>query len=152
MAKKFKFSLQPVLKYREIIESQRKKDFALANRAVDEERMTQERMREERSSTQDDLRDSYNSAQPFSDILELHRYVGVMDMQLVQSGRRMYRLQQALEDKLKKLVTARKDRRALEIIKDKRKEEHAQEEARAEQAELDALAVQAKRRREAEEK
>jgi len=151
MARRFRFRLQPVLRYREMIETEKKKDFALANRAVEEERLRREALQQDRGATQADVRDLYAGGAPFQQVVEAYRYINTLDLQLVYNAQRLAKLAAVREEKRKLLMIAQRDRKALDLLRERRREDHAYEVARAEQTELDALAVQAKRRRDREE-
>ena len=147
MARRFRFRLQPVLRQREIVEEQRKKEFALANRAVDEARLKQQAMPEERTQMQEDVRVLYESQSPFQRVLDVYRYQNTLELQLARNARDLAHLEVFREERRLVLVEAQKNRKAMEILRDKRKAEHEAENARAEQNALDELAVQARRRR-----
>ena len=152
MAKKFNFRLAPVLKYREIIETQKKKDFAVANRAVDEEKMRRENMQTERGGAQEDIRELYQGKAEFNDVVETYRYMNTLELRLAQNAKKLAQLEAVRETKRLALVGAQRDRKALEILEEKRKAEHDAAAAHEEQSALDELAIRARRRRLEEEK
>lgn len=147
MAKRFHFHLDPVLRYRQILENERKKEFAIANRAWEEERLHRTEMEEERQKTQEEIRALYAAKTKFQEILETYRYVNALDVRLAYLERRLAELDRVREEKREALVKARRDRRALEILREHRKEEHDAQNAAEEQKILDELAIRAARRR-----
>ena len=147
MARRFRFRLQPVLRQREIVEEQRKKEFALANRAVDEARLKQQAMQEERTQMQEDVRVLYESQSPFQRVLDVYRYQNTLELQLARNARDLAHLEVFREERRLVLVEAQKNRKAMELLRDKRRAEQEAENAREEQTALDELAVQARRRR-----
>mgnify|MGYP000552706126 CR=1 FL=1 len=147
MAKRFQFQLQAVLRYREMVEEQRKKEYASANRQADEARMRREAMLADRGAIQDNIREINTSHLPFHRLLDSYRYLHALDIDLTRNAVEMVRLETVREERRQALLEARKRRRALEILKDRRQAEHAYQSGRQEQAELDEISAQAKRRR-----
>ncbi len=145
MARRFRFALEPVLRYREMIANRKKKDFAVANRAVDEEQMHRHALQAERAKTQDEVRRLYAEGEGFEQVVEAYRYINTVDLRLSHSAQKLAQLNAKRDEKRKALVEADRERRALEILRDRRREAHDHDEARAEQQELDTLAIQAKR-------
>ena len=151
MARRFRFALKPVLRLREMVEGRKKKDFALANRAVDEERMRRQSMQHDREETQENVREVYAQGGDFERIVDMYRYINSLDLQLAKNSRKLADLNAVREQKRNDLVVAQKERKALELLEDKRREAHQRDSARQQQNELDAMAVQAKQHREREE-
>ncbi len=148
MARRFRFSLKPVLRLREITEGQKKKDFALANREVEEERMRRRVMQDDREKTQESVREVYAAGGDFEQIVDMYRYINSLDLQLAASSRKLADLNKVLDQKRQALVAAQKDRKALELLQDKRRDAYMRECARQQQIELDALSVQARQHHE----
>ncbi|MBN2710944.1 MAG: hypothetical protein JXR97_00715 [Planctomycetes bacterium] len=151
MAKKFDFRLQPVLRYREMIEKEKMKDFAIANREVDEQVLHMNSMQDERDSTQDEVREIYAKNESFDKVVEHYRFINAVDLQLAMGARKLKKLETVRDDKMRVFINSRKDRRALELLKDKKKEEHDYDVSCEVQHELDELSIRAKRRRDEEE-
>jgi len=151
MARRFRFALKPVLRLREMVEGRKKKDFALANRAVDEERMRRQSMQHDREETQENVREVYAQGGDFERIVDMYRYINSLDLQLAKNSRKLADLNAVRDQKRNDLVVAQKERKALELLEDKRREAHQRDSARQRQNELDALAVQYKQHREMEE-
>ncbi|MCX7934261.1 MAG: flagellar export protein FliJ, partial [Planctomycetota bacterium] len=144
---RFRFQLQAILRYREMVEEQRKKEYAAANRQADEERLRREAMLADREALQDNIREIHTSHLPFYRLLDSYRYLHALDIDLARNAAEMVRLETIREERRQALLEARKRRRALEILKARRQAEHAYQSNREEQAALDEIAVQAKRRR-----
>ncbi len=150
MAKKFAFTLEPVLRYREMIENEKKRDFAVANRAVDEERLRLRDLNGWRGETQEEVVSMYAEESPFIHVIEAYRYINTLDLQISHGLRRLDKLQATAEEKRQALMESQQQRRALEILRERRCAEYNYQAARAEQAGMDELAIQAKRRRDSE--
>lgn len=151
MAKKFQFKLQSVLRYREMLEDEAKRVFAVANQAVEEQKRQEQFLQTERTALQDDLRKMNSGGQvPFAQMVNTLRYIGGLDTGIAAARHEAERLRAEMEDKRLAFVNFRKDRRALEILKDKRREEYQKEEDRQRQLVLDELSLRGLRRRDEE--
>ena len=126
MARRFRFNLEGVLRYRGLLEDQRRREFAEASRRVEEERLRREELLGERAGIQDE-----RSAE--------------------ESDRRRREYEVEAEKRRQNLVAASRDRRVMESLKDRRREDFLREEGRREQSALDELSIQARARRLAEE-
>lgn len=141
MAKRFRFRLAPVLRYREMIEDDKKRDFAQANRAVEEERMHLEEMERERTATQDAVRDMYGTKGDFHRVVDAFRYINGLEIAMMMSRRKIEALQKIADQKRDVFVGARRDKRALEILKERQEEEAKAEMAREEQQQIDEQGI-----------
>lgn len=146
MAKKFKFNLQPVLRYREIIEEQKKKDFAIANRASEEEKMRHNTMSSEREITQQDVIQLYAGKADFAEVVEAYRHINTLDLGMVRSRMKQAKLDEVTNSKRNDLVESGRNRRVLELLKEKRREAHVTQADHEEQTEIDELAIKVQRR------
>lgn len=153
MAKKFKFKLDSVLRYREMIEEDRKREFAIANRAVEEQKAKARELEEEREGMQNALREMYSSGGKlqFNALVNSVRYVGGLDMGIASSYREASRLEQEMEGKRQAFVESRRDKRALEILKEKKQDAHEDEANKERQQILDELSMRLFKKRLAEE-
>lgn len=150
MAKKFAFKLDPVLRYRNMIEQNKMKEFAAANRAAEEVRMEQRQIEADRQATQAGIGDLYEGNVPFSEIMEHYRYINILNMNLTMGARKLQQLEKVAEEKRAVYMEARRERRVLEILRERREEEHKKDLEREVQNDLDELGIQAKRRRDEE--
>lgn len=151
MAKRFRFNLEAVLRYREITEDRRKREYMEANRAVTEERLRREEMQRERTAMQEEIVRGFEKQEPFQSVVASYNTIGRIENAVSESLRREQRLQAELEEKRKAMVAARMDTRIMESLKERRKEEFLREEDRIEQTVLDELSLQQQGRRKREE-
>ncbi len=147
MARRFRFKLDAVLRYREMIEKEKQKEFAVANRAVEEQRQHLEQMAQDRLHTQEDVRDLYQENAAFHQVVENYRHINVIDKHVNVGLHELKKLEQEAERRRQVYIAARRDRRGVEILKEKRQDEHAREEEREAQRELDELGIMARRHR-----
>ena len=152
MARRFRFNLEAVLRYREITEDQKRRDFAQATRMAEEERARREDIQRERGEIQDEIVKSFQEQAPFQSIVSFYHLVGRLDQATLESLKRSAVLEIDREKKRQVLVAARQDTRMMETLKERRREEFIREQDRLEQGTLDELAVQAKTRRDREDK
>ncbi|MDR0362907.1 MAG: flagellar FliJ family protein [Planctomycetota bacterium] len=146
MARRFRFNLDPVLRYRKILEDQRRRDFAEANRAAEEERVHREDIGREREEVQDEIVRLYEEQAPFQVIRDSYYLSSQLEGEAAASLNRQRRLDQALDECRKHLVKARRDTQVMETLKDRRREEFVREQDRLDQALLDELSIQARGR------
>lgn len=147
MAKRFRFRLAPVLRYREMIEEEKNRDFAKANRAVEEERMRLEEMERERVATQDAVREMYGKGGDFHRVVDAFRYMNGLEIEMMTTRRKMEALQKIADEKRGVFVGARRDKRALEILKERQEEEAKAEMGREEQQQIDEQGIRLRQRR-----
>ncbi len=94
VARRFRFNLDPVLRYRQIMEDQKRREFAEANRVLEEERMRREEIQRERSDMQDEIVQSFQDQAPFQSIVSSYHMVGRLEHAIVVSRRRELALEQ----------------------------------------------------------
>ena len=152
MARRFRFNLEAVLRHRERLEEDRRREFAEVNRLVEEERLRREEMQRERGELQDEIVKSFEEQAPFQSVVMSYHMVGRLEQAATESLKRQNILNAELEKRRQALVTARQETHMLETLKERRQEEFQREQDRLEQALLDELSIQARGRRLREEK
>lgn len=151
MAKKFKFRLEAVLKYRQMVEDERKRAFAAANAEVEEKRRQAEELDQERADTLDGLRNiTGGGAVNMRTLTDTLRYIGSLEMGAMQARQEEERLRQQMENVRQQYIAARRDKRGVEVLKEKRKKAYDFAAGLEFQAMLDEVSLRAllKRRRE----
>ena len=147
MAKRFRFDLEPVLRYRAIMEDKRRREFAEANRLAEAERLRRQELGRERGEVQDDIVRLYEARAPFQGIRDSYFLASRLEGEMADSLKRQRELDQAREQRRRDLVAARRDTRMMETIKENRRAEFVREQDRLDQALLDELSIQARARR-----
>ena len=154
MAKKFKFRLESVLKYRKIIEDERKREFAEANKAVEEQRGKIRQLEDERHEMVDVIRGMRSGKTKedvhLSSMVDAMLVVGGIDMGIQSANNEIRRLSKEVEGKRLAFVEAQRDKKAIEILKDKRKEVYLHDLEAENQAQLDELSIRMARKRQEE--
>lgn len=146
MARRFRFRLAPLLTLRMRTEEDRKKEFAAAGRAVQEERERRERLLAEQDAMRDDIVRMYADKTPFAYITATYRELGNFAGEIMRSELRQQELERVWEEVRGRLIEAQRERRALEILRDNQKAAFDREMDRLEQAQLDELAIRARGR------
>ncbi|MFW5857811.1 MAG: flagellar export protein FliJ [Planctomycetota bacterium] len=142
MARRFRFRLEPVLRYRGRIEEERMRDFALAQgRVVEQERQLEE-IASEKAEHQEEIARLSREGVAVDQILEFHRYINTLNVRAALGQRELAVRREELDRRRADLLEARKDHRALELLKERRWEDHRREEAREEADLVNELAIQ----------
>ncbi|MDR1520333.1 MAG: flagellar export protein FliJ [Planctomycetota bacterium] len=147
MARRFKFNLETVLRYRGVLEDQRQREFAEASRELEEERLRREEFLRERGKIQDEIVAAYRERAPFHFIVESYRLAGGLERSAEESAKIQRRLAAEMEKRRQALIAARRDKRVMETLKERRREEFVRERERQEQTLLDEMSIQARGRR-----
>ena len=151
MAKKFKFRLEAVLKYRQMIEDEQKRNFAAANAAVEEKRRQAEELDHERAQAVESLRNVRDAGEVNMRALnDALRYIGNLEMGAMSVRQEEERLRQQMEGIRQQFVATRRDKRAVEVLKEKRRAAYDFALGQEFQAQLDEISLRAllKRKRE----
>ncbi len=151
MAKKFNFRLESVLKYRKIIEDEKKREFAEANKAVEEQRLKTIELEEERMELIDSIREMRSGKKDeklhMESMVDAMLVVGGIEMGIASANNEIKRLEKEVEGKRVAFVEAQRDKKAIEIIKDKRKQTYLHELDHERQLQLDELSLRVSRKK-----
>ncbi len=152
MAKKFSFKLESVLRYRQMLEEGKKREFALANMEVEEQKRKAEELAEQRHSLQDELREMNSGGEiPFNQMLDTIKYISGLDMGIMSARREEERLRQQMEGKRLAFIEAQRDKKAIEILKEKKVDEYNAEFEHERQLVLDELSLRMLHKKKTEE-
>lgn len=151
MAKKFKFRLESVLKYRKIIEDEKKREFAEANKAVELQRSKIAELEDERVEVIDSIRDMRSGKKEekihMSSMVDAMLVVGGIEMGIISANNEVKRLQKDVEGKRLAFVESQKDKKAIEILREKRQKIYFKEVDSERQAQLDELSIRMSKKR-----
>ena len=141
MPKKYSFSLESVLNYRNIIENQKERAFsaALYDYQLEQKRLTE-------------LKESYvNAMKQFQELekltfssgnyFEFLNYIKRIEKKITNQQTRITTAHDVLENKRNELIKATRDRKVLERLKDIGRENYLKEIDRLEQIFLDDISV-----------
>lgn len=151
MAKKFKFRLESVLKYRKILEDGKKREFAVANRAVEEQRLKAIELEEERVEVIESIRHMRvgggNEKLHMASMMDAMRIVGGIEMGIVSANDETKRLEKEVEEKRLAFVESQRDKKAIEILREKREISYHKELDAENQKDLDELSIRMARKK-----
>lgn len=150
MAKKFRFKLAPVLKYRETIQEECRTRFLQVQEMRNQQMRELDKLREESSRAVESMTDAKTGTLDMSRVLVLNRYITGLNISQQQGTVQLRAIEREAEKRRDELVIARKDVRVMEKLEERRFEEHLYEEGREETKVFDEIAGQAHRRRELE--
>ena len=140
---RFKFSLESVLKHRQRLEDEAKKNFTESQKKLDDAKVVLgemykliDRSREEIAQFQ-----MNKVATKVSQILERESFIHGQGLRITSQRQTIRILQQDLEEKQEALILALRERKTLEKLKEKKKREHDMEVAQKEALLLDEIAT-----------
>ena len=136
MARKFVFTLQPVLEHRKRIEDQKQQTHAVRKRAHQEAKAELDRLNDEFRSHARELREQHGSFDA-EDLRLRYAHLQFLDRCIDAQIKVVAERQAALERARVDLVAASKNRKVVDKLKERRRTAHAVEELRIEQIELD---------------
>lgn len=136
MAKRFRFTLQPVLEHRERIEDEKQQVVAQKQRHFDAAQAELNRLNDEFRRHSALLRDQHRAFD--GEELRMHyAHLQYLDRVIIAQIRVVAERRVALDRARAELLEASKDRKVVEKLKERRRETHAAEAQRVEQNELD---------------
>lgn len=136
MAKRFKFSLQPVLEQRKRVEEEKQQIVAQRQRELDFSETELKRLNDEFRAGSESLRTSHRSFDGES--LRLHyAHLQFLDRAITAQIRVVAERRVAVDRARMDLLAASKERKVVEKLKERRREAFVAEELRVEQNELD---------------
>lgn len=137
--RRFEFSLQKVLDYRQRREEQALRAFAEAQAQLAQERAVLESLLHEREAC---LRRSQRRHRLMMSMLTVEQtYLSALEERIVVQRERVTQAERLLEERRQALLEAQRERKALERLREKQYEQWRQEMLRVEQKALDELAT-----------
>jgi flagellar FliJ protein len=136
--RRFVFSLQKVLEYRQRLEEQAIRAFAEAQAQLMHEQAVLHKLLIEREEC---LRRSHRRQHLSVELLAVEQtYLSALEERIEQQRQRVAEAEKVLEEKRQALIEAQRERKTLERLREKQYEEWRQEWLRTEQKALDELA------------
>ena len=146
MAKKFKFPLDPALRYRRHLEGEKKRALAKARRAVlEQNRLLLELLREE-GQGKEEFRKLKVGQTGVQRLRLQEQYLNALSRRIRREFEGLQRRLLAEEQARRELVEARKQVRVLERLRERREADYRYELGREEQKELDETGLNTFRR------
>ncbi|MFH0911781.1 MAG: hypothetical protein V1918_09795 [Planctomycetota bacterium] len=146
MAKRFRFRLEPVRRYRARLEEARLQELAETQRGVVEQRNYLQGLDREKRTGQEEVVRMYEAREDFSHILLVHRYINTVNLRNVFGERELTARTAEMSRRRERFIEARQRRRVLDLLKERRAQEHRRAEDSVEVRFLNELALQIARR------
>ncbi len=141
----FRFSLEPVLSYRRQVEEMRKREFALAHRAMREHMERLQSLFVEEARVKGDLRVQEAGALDLGEIRAQRRYLAAVVRRIVAAREQAQRRAEEQAVARAAYLKAGRERRVLERLRERRHEDWAREASREEQKFMDEIAGRTRR-------
>lgn len=140
--KKFHFSLDKVLKHRQLQADLAQKDFIEAQRAYDIEVMNLQDMITFKENALTQRRETVSQTQSWSaQVEQINQFLIGQDVRIKNQNERLSELKKVVESKREILQEALSAAKIIEKLRETKKEEFLKEVAAAEQQEMDELSV-----------
>jgi flagellar protein FliJ len=123
---KFKYSLETVLKVRNIKETKEREQFAKKQREYMTEKEKEEQMEAEKAEKQTELKGIIRKGpiSEFEKVMRRHAHLGVLKKEIDDQVEKVIETSKKLEDQRAKLVDAMKDRKIMEKNKENKLKEY----------------------------
>ncbi len=139
--KKFKFKLEPLLKYRKYLERIAQQKTAKAHMDVKQCEQEITHLEQTWDHQADKMEIAAKKGVSASQFQQYYQYQVAVENSIVQEKTRKIELDKTLREKLLKLKKKSVDKRAMEIYQDKLKAQYTQEMIQIEQKELDEIST-----------
>lgn len=143
----FRFRLDPVIRHRQMIEDEKKRDMAVV---VQEQVGIQEKLRRLQTDLTDDKRMLNDDLHGSIDVTRLRQhalYSGFVYARAEELAADLLKVEKRLQEARAKLLEATKARKAVELLRERAYERWLEEQNRREANELDEIATQRHARR-----
>ena len=137
----YKFNLEPVLKYRKLLEEDLQKDFAVLKRQLLAERARLSSLERVRERFSGELQEKQMKNISVSDILLYTDYLNQVSKDIENQGEKILEAEKSVDLKREDLVGAMKNRKMIDRLKEKGLETHIQELSKKEQALMNEAAI-----------
>ena len=137
----YKFSLEPVLKHRKLLEQDLQKDFAALKRQllVERERLSDfERVRDRFSG---ELQEKQVKSISVSDILLYTDFLQQVSKEIEKQSEKIREAEKSVDQKREELIGAMKNRKTIDRLREKRLKAHLQNLAKKEQNLMNEAAI-----------
>ena len=137
----YKFSLEPVLKYRKLLEEDLQKDFAVLKRQLLDEKVRLSNFEQVRDRFSGELQQKQVKSISVSDILLYTDYLQEVSKEIKKQSKRILEAEKSVDQKREELVGAMKNRKIIDRLREKGLKTHAQELSKKEQDLMNEVAV-----------
>lgn len=115
----YRFSLEPVLNHRKLLEEGLQKDFAVLKRQLFEERETLFRFEQSKDQFSRELRKKQTKKMNVSDILLYTDFIHQVSMEIEKQSEKILEIEKNIEQKREELIEAMKSRKTIDRLREK---------------------------------
>ena len=137
----YKFSLDPVLKYRKLLEEDLQKDFAVLKRQLFDERERLSNFKEVRNRFSGELQQKQVKSISVSDILLYTDYLQQVTEEIGKQSEKILETEKDVDQKREELVGAMKNRKMIDRLRENELKGHVQELSKKEQDLMNEAAI-----------
>ena len=137
----YKFSLEPVLKYRKLLEEDLQKDFAVLKRQLLDEKVRLSNFEQVRDRFSGELQQKQVKSISVSDILLYTDYLQEVSKEIKKQSKRILEAEKSVDQKREELVGAMKNRKTIDRLREKGLKAHVQELSKKEQNLMNEAAI-----------
>ena len=137
----YKFSLEPVLKYRKLLEEDLQKDFAVLKRQLFDERERLSNFEQVRDKFSGELQQKQVKSISVSDILLYTDYLQQISKELEKQSEKILEAEKNVDQKREELLGAMKNRKTIDRLREKGLKAHVQELSKKEQGLMNESAI-----------
>jgi len=142
--KKFKYSLETVLKVRGIREKKEQEQFADKKRAYLTEKEKEEALKQKKAGEEQEIREAFKPGKPsdFEKVMRRHAHLGILKGEIETQVEKVIESSRVLEDQREKLLRSMKDKKIIEKDKENRLNDYGKAMQDLEIKFLDEIATQ----------
>jgi len=143
--KKFKYSLETVLKVRGIREKKEQEKFAEKKRSYLTEKEREELLKDKKRGEEQEIRETFKKPGPISDfekVMRRHAHLGVLKGEIEKQVEKVIEASRILEDQREKLLKSMKDKKIIEKNKEHKFDEYTKVMQDLEMKFLDEIATE----------
>jgi len=137
----YKFSLEPVLKYRKLLEEDLQKDFAILKRQLLDERERLSNFEQTRDRFSGELQEKQVENVSVSDILLYTDYLQQVSKEIGKQAEKILETEESVDQKREELVGAMKNRKTIDRLREKGLKAHVQGLSKKEQDLMNEAAI-----------
>ena len=137
----YKFSLEPVLKHRKLLEEDLQKDLAVLKRQLFDERERLSNFEQVRDRFSGELQQKQVKSISVSDILLYTDYLQEVSKEIKKQSKKILEAEKRVDQKREELVGAMKNRKTIDRLREKGLEAHVQELSKKEQSLMNEAAI-----------
>lgn len=137
----YKFSLEPVLRHRKLLEEDLQKDFAVLKRQLLDERERLSNFEQVRDRFSGELQKKQVKSISVSDILLYTDYLQQVSKEMKKQSEKILEAEKSVDQKREELVGAMKNRKMIDRLREKGLKAHVQELSKKEQVLMNEAAI-----------